>query len=225
MNKLSVKDLTVTSLEISELVESRHDKVKQSIERLAKRGVIALPPMGEKPTEGRPVSFYLFSGEKGKRDSIIVVAQLMPEFTARLVDRWQELENRNALPQTLPEALRLAADLAEENQQLESKLIEAAPKVDFVDRYVQATGSMTFRQVCKLLGAKENDFRCFLLDNKIAYRLNNILTPYQQHIDTGRFEMKTGVTKETAYSFSQARFTAKGVNWIAGEWMEHKAYA
>ncbi|EML0364335.1 phage antirepressor KilAC domain-containing protein [Providencia rettgeri] len=225
MNELSVKELTVTSIEISELVESRHDKVKQSIERLAKRGVIAFPPMGEKPTEGRPVSFYLFSGEKGKRDSIIVVAQLMPEFTARLVDRWQELENRNSLPQTLPEALRLAADLAEEKQQLESKLIEVAPKVDFVDRYVQATGSMTFRQVCKLLGAKENDFRCFLLDNKIAYRLNNILTPYQQHIDAGRFEMKTGVTKETAYSFSQARFTAKGVNWIAGKWMEHKAYA
>lgn len=225
MNELSVKELTITSLEISALVESRHDKVKQSIERLSKRGVIAFPPMGEKPTDGRPVSFYLFSGDKGKRDSIIVVAQLMPEFTARLVDRWQELGNRNSLPQTLPEALRLAADLAEEKQQLESKLIEAAPKVDFVDRYVQATGSMTFRQVCKLLGAKENDFRCFLIDSKIAYRLNNILTPYHQHIAAGRFEMKTGITKETSYSFSQARFTTKGVNWIAGEWMEHKAYA
>ncbi|WP_320153006.1 hypothetical protein [uncultured Tolumonas sp.] len=33
-----------------------------------------------------------FSGEQGKRDSIIVVAQLCPEVTARLVDRWQELE-------------------------------------------------------------------------------------------------------------------------------------
>ncbi len=28
-------ELTMTSLEISELVESRHDKVKQSIERLS----------------------------------------------------------------------------------------------------------------------------------------------------------------------------------------------
>ncbi|MGQ7116408.1 hypothetical protein ACUOFC_68580, partial [Escherichia sp. TWPC-MK] len=43
-----------------------------------------------------------------------------PEFTARLVDRWQELENGAGMvvPQTLPEALRMAADLAEQKQRL-----------------------------------------------------------------------------------------------------------
>ena len=44
---------------------------------------------------------YVFEGEQGKRDSIIVVAQNCPEFTARLVDRWQELEKQvqqNAVP-------------------------------------------------------------------------------------------------------------------------------
>ena len=39
-----------------------------------------------------------FPGEQGKRDSIVVVAQLSPEFTARLVDRWQELEAQVAKP-------------------------------------------------------------------------------------------------------------------------------
>lgn len=38
---------TMSSLEIAELVESRHDKVRLSIQRLANRGVIQLPPMGE----------------------------------------------------------------------------------------------------------------------------------------------------------------------------------
>lgn len=90
--KILVSGLSITSNEISQMVESRHDKVKQSIERLAQRGVISLPPMGEKATAGRPVTFYIFSGDQGKRDSIIVVAQLSPEFTARLVDRWQQLE-------------------------------------------------------------------------------------------------------------------------------------
>ena len=56
----------------------------------------------------------------GKRDSYIVVAQLSPEFTARLVDRWQELVNQARIPQNLPDALRLAADLAEEKQKLEN---------------------------------------------------------------------------------------------------------
>lgn len=39
--------LTMTSQEIADLVESRHDKVKQSIERLAAGGMIQLPPLGE----------------------------------------------------------------------------------------------------------------------------------------------------------------------------------
>jgi phage regulator Rha-like protein len=62
------------------------------------------------------MSVYLFRGEKGKRDSIIVVAQLSPEFTARLVDRWNELEaaQHPVIPQSFSDALRLAADLKEQ---------------------------------------------------------------------------------------------------------------
>ena len=121
--------LTMSSQEIADLVESRHDNVRRTIERLAERGVIALPPMEVKPTAGRPAVEYVFSGEQGKRDSIIVVAQLSPEFTARLVDRWQELEAQQspafAIPKTLPEALRLAADLSEQNERLALERDEA----------------------------------------------------------------------------------------------------
>lgn len=39
--------LTMSSREIAELVDSRHDKVKQSIDRLSDRGVIGVPPVGE----------------------------------------------------------------------------------------------------------------------------------------------------------------------------------
>lgn len=45
--------VTMNSIDIAGLVGSRHDKVKQSIDRLADRGVIALPPLGEKATAGR----------------------------------------------------------------------------------------------------------------------------------------------------------------------------
>ncbi|EPB4210680.1 phage antirepressor KilAC domain-containing protein, partial [Yersinia enterocolitica] len=72
----------------------------------------------------------------------------------KVIRRLRELEDKNQIPQTLPEALRLAADLAEEKQQLENQLSIAAPKAEFVDRYVQATGSMVFRNVCKLLKAR-----------------------------------------------------------------------
>nr|WP_202115505.1 Rha family transcriptional regulator [Gilliamella sp. Pas-s25] len=102
--------LTMSSREIADLVESRHDKVKQSIERLAKRGVIDIPPMGEYlDSLGRKASEYKLV----KRDSYIVVAQLCPEFTAKLVDRWQELEEAIAWstdrkPTVLPKHIGLA---------------------------------------------------------------------------------------------------------------------
>ena len=89
--------VTMTSREIAELVESRHDSVKRTIERLAERKVIGSPPMVEYLDGlGRPATEYLFSGEKGKRDSLVVVAQLSPEFTGALVDRWQKLEEQQA---------------------------------------------------------------------------------------------------------------------------------
>ncbi|UEH06692.1 Rha family transcriptional regulator [Pseudomonas sp. HN8-3] len=89
--------VTMSSREIAELVESRHDSVKRTIERLAERKVIGSPPMVEYLDGlGRPATEYLFSGEKGKRDSLVVVAQLSPEFTGALVDRWQKLEAQQA---------------------------------------------------------------------------------------------------------------------------------
>ncbi|MCK4097549.1 DNA-binding protein, partial [Acinetobacter radioresistens] len=111
MTQFNHNQNSMTSLEIAELVQSRHDKVKQSIERLAERKVIALPPMGVVVKEANNrtynIEVYIFSGEQGKLDSITVVAQLCPEFTAALVKRWYELENQNKLPQSFAEALQL----------------------------------------------------------------------------------------------------------------------
>lgn len=213
------QSMSMTSLEIAELVEKRHDNVKRTIETLIEKGVITSPQIEEKPTAGRPLSIYVFEGDQGKRDSIVVVAQLSPEFTAKLVDRWQELEKSInhpiRIPQTLPEALRLAADLAEQKAQLEIKLAIAAPKAEFVDSYVEASGSMGFREAAKLLKVKENDFRAFLQDNEIMYRLAGKLTPYAQHITAGRFVVKTGEAGN-GHAFTQVKFTPKGIQWIAG---------
>lgn len=137
---------SMTSQEIAELVGSRHDSVKRTIERLVKTGVITFPPLVEKPTAGRPSTMYLFEGDQGKRDSIVVVAQLSPEFTARLVDRWRELESiygaavTPAIPRTYKEALVHLLHQVEENERLEKKnealevaLSNAKPKAILMD--------------------------------------------------------------------------------------------
>jgi len=96
------KPLSINSRDIAELVEARHDNVKRTIEMLAEKGVIVRPQIEDeqnidKMGRSRTTGVYQFTGEQGKRDSIVVVAQLSPEFTARLVDRWQELESKARL--------------------------------------------------------------------------------------------------------------------------------
>lgn len=129
---------TMTSREIADLVGSRHDNVRVTIERLAERGVIALPAMQEKPTAGRPAQEYVFTGDQGKRDSIIVVAQLCPEFTAQLVDRWQELEQQASRPLTAAEQLlasvQLTVDLERRQRQTEQQVAALTETVGDMDR-------------------------------------------------------------------------------------------
>ena len=71
--------IKMTSIEIAELVGKRHDNVKRTIETLAKNGVIRLPQIevSERINNlGFNVQYehYVFEGEQGKRDSIVVVA-------------------------------------------------------------------------------------------------------------------------------------------------------
>lgn len=211
MNLIKSEAVTMSSLEIADLVESRHDKVKQSIERLAKRGVIQHPPMGEVPNHlGQKVSVY----SVGKRDSYVIVAQLSPEFTARLVDRWQELEAKQApaVPQTYAAALLEAGRLAQLAEEQAEMLALAAPKVQFVDSLVERGTLMTATQV----GQKHKISAVKL--NKILDEVGGIYSKgvkrsrvfTQQWIDKGYGEMK-----QTDLGHSQALFTPAGEYRIA----------
>ncbi|MFG3850881.1 phage antirepressor KilAC domain-containing protein [Escherichia coli] len=226
MNGNAIK---MTSIEISELVGSRHDKVKQSIERMAARGVIRNPPMVvfEKINNLgllRGVEAYVFEGEQGKRDSIIVVAQLSPEFTARLVDRWRELEEAAVnIPKTLPEALRLAADLAEQKMQLENQLAIAAPKVEFADRVGEASGIL-IGNFAKVVGIGPNKLFAWMRDHKILIASGSRRNvPMQEYMDRGYF-----IVKETAVNTNHGiqisfttKITGRGQQWLTRKLLDN----
>ena len=111
MNHLTVTSnaiSTMTSREMADLTEKRHDNVKRTIDTLAAQGVISNPQIedGEKAANGIVEKMYRI----GKRDSYVIVAQLSPEFTARVVDRWQELEAKEPVEQSLPPSLPSPAE-------------------------------------------------------------------------------------------------------------------
>lgn len=223
MNQLMVmnNEVTMSSREISSLVEARHNDVISTIDRLFDKGLLrSSRKTRREETGGRPIEVY----DLIERDTHLVVAGYSDEHRARVIDRWQELEaaQKPAIPQTYASALLEAGRLAMELEQAGAQLAIAAPKAEFVDRYVDATGTYGFRQVAKMLSVKENWFSDFLIEKGIMYRLSGRLTAHSGHIDAGRFVPRTGVAKND-HSFTECRFTAKGVEWVAGEIAKHKA--
>jgi anti-repressor protein len=61
---------------VQALAKARHDTVKASMERLAERGTIELPPLVEISTATKPISEYLVN----KRDSykVLIITLRLP---------------------------------------------------------------------------------------------------------------------------------------------------
>jgi phage regulator Rha-like protein len=112
---------SMNSQQIADIVSARHSNVKRTIDRLIDQGVISQPPMenGIKSANGVIPQLYVFSGEQGKLDSITVVAQLCPHFTAMIVQRWQQLE-RVVSSESYQQ-------LITQNQALRDELLRARP--------------------------------------------------------------------------------------------------
>lgn len=190
MHQMITSNATMTSREIAELVESRHNDVKRSIERLVEKGVIQSTPMANfkniNNVEGQE---YVFTGEQGKRDSIIVVAQLSPEFTARLVDRWQQLEAAAAQP--MDPTLQLAHAVLLANQMIERQnlmISEMQPKADFFDAVTDSKDAVDIGTVAKVLnmGIGRTRLFQFLREEKVLMQDNR---PYQHFVDEGYFRV------------------------------------
>lgn len=105
---LATTALTMTSREIADLVGKQHSNIKISADRLSEKGVIGTLAVQEFTHNGNKYTEYLLN----KRDSLILVAQNCPEFTARIVDRWQELEAAQPTPAALSrmDILKLAME-------------------------------------------------------------------------------------------------------------------
>lgn len=224
----SQQPMTMSSLEIAGETGKDHAHVMRDI-----RGMMA--SLATNPDLDPCAISTTYTGKDGRQyrqyalDKDTCMTLLLgydPVARMKVVKRWQALEAQQAL--ALPNfadpvaAARAWADAKEGEQKAVAQLALVAPQLEYVDRYVAAKGALGFRQVAKLLNAKEPELRAFLEESRIFYRLAGVLTPYQNHIDAGRFTIKTGVSQFSEHAFAQARFTPKGVEWIAGLWMQRQ---
>jgi len=114
--------------------------------------------------------------------------------------RAKEQQTAFRVPETLPDALRLAADLAEakarveaEKEILQSKVEEQAPKVEALERISAADGDLPLQVAAKALQQPPNKFCNTLRQKKWIYKRpggkRNIA--YQDKIVAGYLNVKT----------------------------------
>ena len=216
INDKNASALTMSSREITKLVNSRHSDVCKSIETLISKGVIGgyQPKPYTHPQNGQIYYEYFLN----KRDTYILVAQFSPEFTAAVIDRWQELENQQnptaLLPQNYLQTLEQLVASEKEKQALALENKAMKPKADFVDLYVDIGTTKSLRETAKILNMPEKAMIAALERDKALYRQSGNLIPYSDKQSRGLFTVKTG-TAEHGHNFTQTRVTSKCIQWIA----------
>uniref|UniRef100_UPI00383B4BE7 Rha family transcriptional regulator n=1 Tax=Salmonella enterica TaxID=28901 RepID=UPI00383B4BE7 len=193
MNLSISQKATMSSLDIAELVGSRHGNVLRTIRNMMASGVIRetqnefverINNLGKVVKD--PV--YVFEGEQGKRDSIVVVAQLSPEFTARLVNRWRELENARVQLKSKAEILAEMAQMHLEHERrinaVNAQVAEVSAQVSMVAETLEQIkkgnipeGYIGYRQLAAKCGLTEAKCRNLVNAYRIPTDTHEFLTP------------------------------------------------
>lgn len=198
MNELTLNaERTMSSREIAELVESRHADVCRAIERLmVAKAISEYAPMAyTHPQNGQSYTEYRI----GKRDSYVVVAQLSPAFTARLVDRWQSLEAQVAQPALNlndPSFLRtVLLEYTEKVLELQQTVEAQKPAVEFAHAVRNTEDGIGIGDMARLLGTGQNRLFRRLREDHILMPTNR---PYQQYLDRDYFRVIENVWFDAA---------------------------
>lgn len=127
MTMAQVATLTMSSREIAELTGKDLSHVNRDI-RAMLDALIDDPELDhvreDKDARGYTTAFHL-----GRELTYTLMAGYSVQLRRKVIARWQELEAKQApafaIPKSLPEALRLAADLSEQNERLALERDEA----------------------------------------------------------------------------------------------------
>lgn len=204
----------MSSREIAQLCEKRHDHVLRDVDNLnSTYEKMGLPKVGEgsytTPNTGNQhYREFLLT----KEQTIDLITGYRADVRIRINRRWQELENQQPkLPSNYIEALESLIESEKQKQVLQLELKNAQPKINHYDKVVERQNLVNATQV----GAK--------LGGMSAIKLNKHLTElgvYNQSVKRGKvfntwFEQKGyGEMKQTELGFDQPLFTQKGQAWI-----------
>ena len=207
----------MTSREIAELTGKRHDNVMADIRKMLSELGLSSDDFSieYKDSTGRTLPCFNLP----RRECMILVSGYSITMRARIVDRWAELEAKQApqIPQTYAAALLEAGRLALEVEQKNNLLAVQAPKVEFADRVAGDDKGVNIGNYARAIGIGQNVLFRALRDNRILMSGGNRHNlPFQDYIERGYFTVKEGTrthNDETVITFTPM-VTGKGQRWL-----------
>ena len=139
---------------------------------------------------------------------------ISPKFNLVVIRAFDERQQQGQfqIPQSLPEALMLAAQQAKEMQAVKPKLVA-------YNRIAESDGSLSITQTAKTLQMKPKSLFSWLDTNSWIYRRvgTSEWTAYQKKIDSGCLEHKvtTFTVNDSEKVLTQARITPKGLTKLS----------
>lgn len=223
MDEIARKE-TMTSLEIAEVTGKRHSDVLEAIrnmesawEKVAQRKF----PLGSyKDANNQSRPCYILN----KTECLYVATKFNDEARAKLVLRWEELENQVRRSEIVmpnfsnpAEAARAWADqyekglaLEAQNKELKEENQHLAPKGEYFDDLVARNLLTNFTKVAHQLNIKRKTFIDWLIRDKFIYRdQKNKLVPYAKYAHT-YFHINDTKGKYSKWAGNQTLITPEG---------------
>ena len=219
-----VRKETMTSLEIAEVTGRNHKDVMRSIREMEEAWV---------KVNGRKFALVEYKDAKGemrpcyslsKTECLYIATKFNDEARAKLVLRWEELENQFRKSEIVmpnfsnpAEAARAWADQYERNLALEANNKELkeenqtlAPKGEYFDDLVARNLLTNFTKVAHQLNIKRKTFIEWLIRDKFIYRdQKNKLVPYAKYAHT-YFHINDTKGKYSKWAGNQTLITPEG---------------
>lgn len=208
--------IRMTSREIAELTDKRHDHVMADIRSMLHQLDLATPEFSGVYIAENSQQYDCFNLPKDL--TLTLVAGYSVVLRKRIIDRWLALEAQTtvAIPSSFAAALRLAAEQQEQIEAQALRIAADAPKVEFAETICNTVGVCKMGQFAKTIGWGPNRFIERLRTDEVLMQ-NNL--PFQKYIDRGYFrviEKKpwTDSSGNEHPSFT-TMVTGRGQEWLA----------